>query len=112
MHLIYAFAKRLLDIVDSGASALVVAPTASGKTFIAYYVMEMCLRAGDDGVVIYVAPSQALAEQVAPASSSAREYTLVFGVRDGVVVYVAPSQALAEQVGSTCILSKSGVNQV
>jgi hypothetical protein len=32
--------QKLLDVVDSGDSALVIAPTASGKTFISYYAME------------------------------------------------------------------------
>lgn len=59
-----AWQKVLLDVVDERESALVVAPTSTGKTFICYYAMEQGLRLDDDGIVIFVSPNNALALQV------------------------------------------------
>ncbi|OII78124.1 DEAD DEAH box helicase [Cryptosporidium andersoni] len=56
--------KYILDIIDKGDSALVCAPTASGKTFICYYAMEQVLRYDNESVVVFVAPTKALADQV------------------------------------------------
>ncbi|CAJ1414451.1 unnamed protein product, partial [Effrenium voratum] len=56
--------STLLDVVDANQSALVQAPTASGKTFIGFYAMERVLRQGDEGVLVYVCPTKALANQV------------------------------------------------
>jgi hypothetical protein len=54
---------KLLDIVDGGNSALVIAPTSAGKTFISYYVMKRVMSAGNNGVVLVVVPTEALVDQ-------------------------------------------------
>jgi len=59
------FQLDLLDAVDERQSTLVVAPTSSGKTFIAFYAMQKVLVDSDEDVVVYVAPSAALVDQVA-----------------------------------------------
>lgn len=57
--------RAVLDDLDANNSVFVVATTSAGKTFISFYVMEKILRADDDEILVYVAPTKALVNQIA-----------------------------------------------
>jgi len=77
--------RDLLDVVDGRGSALVVAPTSSGKTFVSWYAMKRTLehnkatkRAKDRRRIVYVCPTKALSQQA--AAEVYTKYGDVFGI--------------------------------
>ncbi|KIO24164.1 hypothetical protein M407DRAFT_213307 [Tulasnella calospora MUT 4182] len=74
-----AWQRKVLDRLDRRESVLVVAPTSAGKTFISYYAMEQVLRESDDGVLVYVAPTKPLVNQVVSEISARFGKTLGTG---------------------------------
>lgn len=57
--------RKVLDGIDANQSVFVVAPTSAGKTFISFYAMRKVLESSEDGVLVYVAPTKALVNQIA-----------------------------------------------
>ncbi|KAF9737049.1 DEAD/DEAH box helicase [Paraphaeosphaeria minitans] len=60
-----AWQRKVLNEIDAKRSLLVVAPTSAGKTFISFYAMKQVLEANDEDVLVYVAPTKALVNQIA-----------------------------------------------
>ncbi|KAL4987838.1 hypothetical protein BDW68DRAFT_177452 [Aspergillus falconensis] len=57
--------REVLDQIDARRSLFVVAPTSAGKTFISFYAIKQVLEDDNDGVLVYVAPTKALVNQIA-----------------------------------------------
>jgi superfamily II RNA helicase len=94
----------LLNAVDAEPpqSALVIAPTSAGKSFISYYVIEKvldnnsrCARSVDTGVVVVVLPTKALVNQVSAVVY--QKYGDVYGVFAGNKHKVLDCQVLITQ---------------
>jgi superfamily II RNA helicase len=70
------FQEEAVRVVEAGESLIVAAPTGAGKTLIAEYAIEKCLREG--ARVLYTAPIKALSNQ------KFRDFTLLYGERIGI----------------------------
>ena len=55
------FQKQAIEYLEEGSSVIVSAPTGSGKTLIAEYIIDKCLR--EKKGIIYTAPIKALSNQ-------------------------------------------------
>jgi superfamily II RNA helicase len=73
--------RDVLDQLDANKSVFVVAPTSAGKTFISFYAMEQVLRADNDGVLVYVAPTKALVNQIA-AEVQGKFHCILFAMKE------------------------------
>lgn len=71
------FQKRAITAVSRDHSVLVSAPTGAGKTLIAEYLINKCLK--EDRGVIYTAPIKALSNQ------KFREFELLFPGKVGII---------------------------
>ncbi|PNP52574.1 hypothetical protein THARTR1_06921 [Trichoderma harzianum] len=80
-----AWQIKVLDSTDANNSLLVIAPTSAGKTFISFYAMKKVLEESDDGVLVYVAPTKALVNQIA-AEIGAR-FTKTYNKQEGKSVW-------------------------
>ncbi len=71
------FQKKAIEAIKNNKSVLVSAPTGAGKTIIAEYAIEQCLKEGKR--VIYTAPIKALSNQ------KYREFQTVFQDMVGII---------------------------
>lgn len=60
-----AWQRKVLDEIDARRSLLVIAPTSAGKTFISFYAMKQVLEFNEQDILVYVAPTKALVNQIA-----------------------------------------------
>jgi superfamily II RNA helicase len=74
-----AWQRRVLDAIDAKRSLLVIAPTSAGKTFISFYAMKKVLESSNNDILVYVAPTKALVNQIAAEVQARYSKTYKYG---------------------------------
>lgn len=97
--------RRVLDELDAQNSVFVVAPTSAGKTFISFYAMEKVLRGNDDSVLVYVAPTKALVNQIAAEVQARFKKTYKHAGKSVWAMYVAFPSCLFSFLASLRVAS-------
>ena len=101
------FQRQAIGAIDEGRSVLVAAPTGTGKTLIADYLVDKILAEG--GRIVYTAPVKALSNQ------KYREYRAQHGVDavgivtgDVVINHDAPLRIMTTEILRNILLQQAG----
>lgn len=101
------FQRQAAQAIDAGHSVLVAAPTGTGKTLIADYLVEQVLQEG--GRIVYTAPIKALSNQ------KFRDYTALYGADkvglitgDVVINNDAPLRVMTTEILRNILLQGAG----
>lgn len=101
------FQRQAIEAIDQGRSVLVAAPTGTGKTLIADYLVDQVMR--QDGHIVYTAPIKALSNQ------KYRDYVKLHGEEkvglvtgDIVIRQDAPLRVMTTEILRNILLQGSG----
>jgi superfamily II RNA helicase len=104
------FQREAVELIEQGESVIVSAPTGTGKTLIADYLIEQILE--DGGEVIYTSPVKALSNQ------KYRQYTKLFGedavglvTGDLVINRDAPVRIMTTEILRNILLEGRGADE-
>lgn len=101
------FQRQAIQAIDEGRSVLVAAPTGTGKTLVADYLVDKIL--GEGGRIVYTAPIKALSNQ------KFREYRAQHGeanvgivTGDVVINHDAPLRIMTTEILRNILLQQTG----
>ncbi len=102
------FQREAIEAIDAGRSVLVAAPTGTGKTLVADYLVDKILAEG--GRIVYTAPIKALSNQKFReyrAQHGAEKVGIVTG--DVVINHDAPLRIMTTEILRNILLQQTGL---